>query len=50
MILSCKRLHFVRGLSEYYSPYSFPAKLIKHVQYIPNSEFLSPHLSADVFW
>ena len=31
-------------------PHSCPAKLIKYVQYIPNSEFLSPRLSGDVFW
>lgn len=45
-----KRVYFVRGLSEYYSPYSCPAKLIKYVQYIPNSEFVSLRLSGDVFW
>ena len=45
-----KRLHFVRGLSEFCSPYFCPAKLIKYVHYIPNSLFPSPRLFVDEFW
>ena len=47
LLFSCSRLHFVRGLSEYYSPYSCPAKLIKYVQYIPNCEFPSLRWGAN---